>query len=80
MIYEMKFCDDECGVTITAERKTLRESVDFIKKSFLNTNNYDLSMCTFKMTRSTKDGKCKEVLYDGVADKLEDLVAFATGD
>lgn len=80
MIYEMKFCDNEYGVTITAERKTLRESVDFIKKQILNNSDSNLSTCTFKMTRSTKDGKCKEVLYDGVADKLEDLVAFATSD
>lgn len=71
MIYEMEFCDTEYGVTITANRKTLRESVDFIKKQILN-KDYNLSMCTFKMVRGN------EMLYDGVADKLADFVAFAT--
>ena len=78
MIYKMGFYDNEYGATITAERKTLRESVDFIKKRLLD-SDFNLSMCAFKMVRCTKDGKCKEVLYDGVADKLADLVAFATG-
>ena len=73
MIYEMKFCDTEYGVTITANRKTLRESVDFIKKQILN-KGYNLSMCTFKMIRSN------EALYDGVADKLEDFVTLVTSD